>query len=111
MVSSSFDRHRFGQRLKKAISDAGMRNGELAAAMGLDPSRISEWTHARALPRVEQLPRLARELDTDLHWLITGRPAPTGPTDALVGEAVNALPTLTALAERARAVADVAHSD
>jgi transcriptional regulator with XRE-family HTH domain len=107
MTANMFDRQRFGQRLQKAIDKADIRKVRLAGELKLDPSRISEWIHGKQVPSVQQLPTLARLLHTDLHWLITGHPAPTGPTDALVEEAVRAAPVLQALAERADALADV----
>lgn len=106
MAVTTFDRPRFGARLKKAIGKAGIRQVRLASELGLDPSRVSDWVHGRETPRVDQLPTLARLLDVDLHWLITGHPAPTGATDALVDAALSAAPALQRLAERAGALAD-----
>jgi transcriptional regulator with XRE-family HTH domain len=106
MSATAFSRPRFGGRLKKAIREAGLRQGSVAKELGLDPSRISEWIHGKEIPKVEQLPTLARLLDVDLHWLITGHPAPTGAADALVEAALRAAPTLQPLAEQAGALAD-----
>ena len=110
MAANAFDRRRFGQRLQKAIKKAEIRKVRLAGELKIDPSRISEWIAGTQVPSIQQLPTLARLLDADLHWMITGRPAPTGPTAALVEEAVRAAPVLQALAERADALADVAAS-
>jgi len=110
MAANAFDQRRFGQRLQKAIEKSEIRKVRLAGELKVNPSRISEWIRGKRVPSIQQLPALARILDADLHWLITGHPAPTGPTDALIEEAVRAAPVLQALAARADALADVTAS-
>jgi transcriptional regulator with XRE-family HTH domain len=110
MAATAFSRPRFGGRLRKAIGKAGIRQASVAKELGLDPSRISDWVHGREAPKLEQLPTLAHLLGVDLHWLITGHPAPTGAADALVDAALRAAPALQTLAERAGALADISES-
>jgi transcriptional regulator with XRE-family HTH domain len=103
-----FDGHSFASRLREARLRADIRQVAIADAMGTSPSRVSDWMRGKQVPKIQQLPQLARLLNVDLHWLVTGRERPVSGAVALIDEVVRATPTLRALAERGQALAQEA---
>jgi transcriptional regulator with XRE-family HTH domain len=74
-------------------------HADVASAIGVNPNRLSEWCTARQVPKLHQVVELARSLDVELDWLLTGRTSTDVDRD-LVDELVRATPVLRALAER-----------
>jgi transcriptional regulator with XRE-family HTH domain len=101
----AFNRQTFATRLRDALTRAELHNADVARALQINPNRVSEWVTARQVPKLEQLSALARFLDVDLHWLITGRDRTATGTAVLIDELVRATPTLQALAERGHELA------
>jgi transcriptional regulator with XRE-family HTH domain len=96
---STFNRKAFATRLRDAIAESGHRQGDVAAAIGVNPNRLSEWCTARQAPKLHQVVELAEHLGTEIGWLLTGRSA-VGIDADVVDELVRATPVLRALAER-----------
>lgn len=55
----------FAQQLCEARSKKGLTQEALAEALHVSRSTISHWEHARALPDVETVKRIAQVLDVD----------------------------------------------
>ena len=100
MSTVGFSTQQFAVRLRDALGRSGRRNADVARELDISPNRVSEWLNAKQVPKLAQLPALARALDVDLHWLITGRDRYPAATAAVIDELVQATPTLQALAER-----------
>ena len=67
----------FSDRLILARKQGGLTPEELAKKLGLaDSSQIYRYESGKANPSISALKTLAKVLKIDLHWLITGRPAP-----------------------------------
>jgi transcriptional regulator with XRE-family HTH domain len=67
----------FSDRLILARKQNGLKPEELAKRLGLaDSSQIYRYESGKANPSISALKTLAKILKIDLHWLITGRPAP-----------------------------------
>jgi len=67
----------FGQRLRKVRRDMGLNQTEFAKKLGFSANTIiSRFEKNKSLPTTETLLILAQNPDVDLHWLITGQPAP-----------------------------------
>jgi transcriptional regulator with XRE-family HTH domain len=58
-----------GARIKAAIKDSGMAQGEIARRMGVTDGAVSRWTKGTA-PEPDVLPRLARVLDVSGDYLL-----------------------------------------
>jgi transcriptional regulator with XRE-family HTH domain len=76
--------------LKTALAARHMRQVELAAAVGISPSTLSEFIHgwAELAPHLQE--RIAEVLRTDPTWLfarVTQIPAPKPPETSLAGAA------------------------
>ncbi|MGB8226884.1 MAG: helix-turn-helix domain-containing protein [Sedimentisphaerales bacterium] len=66
-----------GDRLYKVRKDKGLNQAELAEQIGFkQSSTISKIESDRIDPDSNTLKKIAEILDIDLHWLITGNPAP-----------------------------------
>jgi len=61
------------ERLQAARRSKGLKQSELAKAVGVSPSLASMWLKGTRTPDEEALERLAEVLDTDPEWLLTGR--------------------------------------
>ena len=61
-----------GQRLKSIRSALHLKQIELAKALNLNPSAISQIESNRTKPSLETLVEIAHLFKVDLHWLITG---------------------------------------
>lgn len=63
-----------GERIQKARNAAGLKQRELAAAVGVSRSTISLWEHDNIHSmRSDRLFKLARRLKCDPDWILTGR--------------------------------------
>lgn len=60
----------FSERLKKALSAAGMRPSQLAAATGLSKARISQYMNGIYMPKSQAACLIARALNVSETWLI-----------------------------------------
>jgi transcriptional regulator with XRE-family HTH domain len=70
--------------LKVALAARRMRQAELAEAIGVAPSTLSEFIHGRVELAPHQLNRIAEILRADREWLfasITRIPAPKSETE------------------------------
>lgn len=56
-------------RIKELRKAAGMTQGQLATSMGVMQNVVSNWENEVALPRVRQLPELARLLNCSINDL------------------------------------------
>lgn len=65
-------------RLEWARASKGLKKGQLADAVGISASRVSEWTRADApvTPNAESMGSLSAALDVDVGWLATGYGSP-----------------------------------
>lgn len=63
----------FVGRLAWAIENCGRPQTELAEAMGVEPSRLSEWKTGARRPRIDNLELIVTGLGVDAHWLVTGQ--------------------------------------
>jgi RNA polymerase primary sigma factor len=61
------------ERLQAARRNKGLKQSELAKAVGVSPSLASMWLKGTRTPDQEALERLAKALGVDLDWLLTGR--------------------------------------
>jgi transcriptional regulator with XRE-family HTH domain len=67
-----------GDRLHKVRKDKGLSQAELAEQIGFkQSSTISKIESGRIDPDSNTLKKIAETLNIDLHWLITGNPAPS----------------------------------
>ncbi len=67
-----------GERLKASRERLGLNQSKLAAQLNFSsPTVVSRFERGERLPSTETLIRLAELHDIDLHWLLTGKPAPT----------------------------------
>lgn len=73
-----------------------------AEALGISPTRISEWKMRKSESYMKRLPKIASVLDTTQEYLLTGaEAAPVPVDDPEIAEALAAFGDLTA-AERAK---------
>jgi transcriptional regulator with XRE-family HTH domain len=57
---------------------------EFATALGVNPGTYANYERGISEPKVELLDRIADLFNADLHWLLTGKPAPNSrPTKAI----------------------------
>lgn len=65
-------------RLEWARASKGLKKGQLADAVGISASRVSEWTRAEApvTPNAESMGHLSAALGVDVGWLATGYGSP-----------------------------------
>lgn len=78
----------FKFRLGRCADAAKLSQAEIAARLGVLPSRVGNWFQGRNLPSQRQLIQLAKILGTTTEWLLEG----TGPktSEAVVEEAQDA---------------------
>ena len=62
----------FGDRLRKAIADKGISASELSRMSGVGKSDISYYLSGRYLPKQDKCYMMARALDVNPGWLMTG---------------------------------------
>jgi len=62
------------ERLKKAIKDADITQGDIASRIGTSQPAISQWLTGKKEPSPENLADIARHLRVRTEWLISGIP-------------------------------------
>lgn len=68
----------FGQRFRNLRKDMGLNQSELAEKLGFSANTIiSRFEKNRSLPTIQTLLKLVEQSNADLHWLVTGKPAPS----------------------------------
>lgn len=73
---------RVGERIKEARESLGWGPTQLAEAAGVSRQTIYKWESGEITsPRPDQLFKLARKLNRDPEWLITGKEAPRASSD------------------------------
>lgn len=65
------------KRIGQALDTAPMTRQQVAARMGVDPARLSEWTSGRRTISGKALRLLCQITRTNAHWILFG----TGPRD------------------------------
>ena len=60
-----------GERIKKAIRDAGLTQKEIAKKVGLSEVSISSYTQGR-IPKADVLGQIAELCGVSIEWLLTG---------------------------------------
>jgi transcriptional regulator with XRE-family HTH domain len=68
------DRLAFGARLKTAMTEAGLKQRDLAEQVGAHHNRVGEWVRGTRWPSIGHLASLAHVLKVDLNWLLLGTP-------------------------------------
>lgn len=58
------------EKIEKHLASKGIRQGELAAMVGVLPARISKWKSGEGEPTARQALRIARALDLPLEYLV-----------------------------------------
>ncbi len=67
-----------GERLKASRERLGLNQSRLASQLNFSsPTVVSRFERGERLPSTETLIKLAELHDIDLHWLLTGQPAPS----------------------------------
>jgi transcriptional regulator with XRE-family HTH domain len=62
----------FQYRLLKVISERGITASELSEASGVDRPSLSNYINGKYEPKQDKVYKLARALDVDPGWLMTG---------------------------------------
>lgn len=62
----------FGQRLRQVLTDKKMTASELSKLSGVGKSDISNYLNCRYLPKQDKVYMLAKALEVDPGWLVTG---------------------------------------
>jgi transcriptional regulator with XRE-family HTH domain len=113
MVSSErvpqLDRPAFGARLNTAMTEAGLKQRDLAEQVGAHHNRVNEWVRGTRWPSIGHLASLAQVLKVDLDWLLLGTPGRAPEPAAASGrraielahELAALAPPLVLIAERA----------
>jgi len=57
------------EKIKTLRLEKGLTQKELAAKMGCHPSQVSHYERGRRVPKIPNLMRLAKALDTTLDYL------------------------------------------
>lgn len=68
-----------GKRIRSLRKALGMNQSDLATAVGVDQSSVSDWEKYDAEPKASQLMRLAKALKTSAEFLMTGKDERTWP--------------------------------
>ncbi|GAB6044316.1 helix-turn-helix domain-containing protein [Endothiovibrio diazotrophicus] len=68
---------RVGERIRNARESLGWGVSQLAKTMGVSRQTLHKWESGEIVsPRPDQLFKLARKLNRDPEWLITGKEPP-----------------------------------
>lgn len=59
----------FKERLEEALAKAGLNKAELAKKSGLNRGMITQWVQGKAMPKIENVRKLAEVLGCDPNWL------------------------------------------
>lgn len=65
-----------GERIKKALNEAGVQQNNLAHMIGLAQSTLSEIINGNRVTSLENLTKIAKALDLSLDYLIIGKERP-----------------------------------
>jgi transcriptional regulator with XRE-family HTH domain len=68
-----------GERIRTRRKALGMNQADLAEAVGVDQSTVSDWEKYDAEPKASQLMGIAKALKTSAEFLMTGRDERTWP--------------------------------
>ena len=71
----------FQYRLQKVIADKGITASELSRLSGVGKADISNYINGKYLAKQDKVLMLARALDVDPGWLMTGEEPTTIPQD------------------------------
>ena len=63
----------FGYRLSQAVKKSKHSASDVARATGRTPQAVMQWEKGETFPRLDNLLAIAKKLDVDLGWLLTGR--------------------------------------
>lgn len=75
----------FSERLSNLINRLELNDAELSRRSGLPKNTISRYRNAESLPDANHLFAVARALDVNPEWLITGKGTPVRSGEELVG--------------------------
>lgn len=62
-----------GERIQTARKKAGMKQADLAEALGVAVVTIGQYERDKRQPRLEQFKAIASALDVDVNWLMNGQ--------------------------------------
>lgn len=62
----------FGDRVRAARRKAGLKQRELAKAMGITPHIISYWENGQRMPGVYNVYKLSKALNVSANYLVLG---------------------------------------
>ena len=65
-----------GKRIGMYRRQKGMRQDDLAQALGVTPQAVSKWENDQTYPDISLLPRLAKLLDVTVDELLSGKKTP-----------------------------------
>ncbi|WP_375163544.1 helix-turn-helix domain-containing protein [Microbacterium sp.] len=71
-----------GQRIKAARQLAGMRQEDLAYAVGASRSAVNEWEHERSEPNATRMFAIAQTTNQPLGWFAEGLIQVRAPRDS-----------------------------
>ena len=74
----------FNDNLRSLRLDMGLTQGQLAHKIGTSQSSIGMYESGARQPNFETLEKLAKALDTDIEYLVTGRPRNETPYSKLM---------------------------
>lgn len=60
----------FKDRLRKARTDAGLTQNDIAKVVDTTPQAVSGWERGEAVPEIDKLPAIARRVRRSLDWLL-----------------------------------------
>lgn len=69
-----FLKSHFGQKLKDARLNKGLKQKDIADLFDIDPSNVSRWENGRDFPEDERLPKLLDALGVDHQYFISEKP-------------------------------------
>jgi transcriptional regulator with XRE-family HTH domain len=98
------------ERLKTAMTKAEVGNDALAASVGVSAGMPTRWRGGAATPSLEHAIAIARALECDLLWLLTGQSEEQTPLSAATGAAERLREIGGRLSELAQQVEDSAES-
>ena len=68
----AIDRYRFGNNLYAVLKARGMKQSELAEALGVYPQYVSRWMNGSRIPNTEMLLKIANLLNVSVDRLTRG---------------------------------------
>lgn len=87
----------FGERLDKLISSHFRSSAEFAKKIGVDRSQVRRWLDGENIPRAEILLMIAKELNCDCHYLLTGARSEYADINRVTGLTDHAINTISKL--------------